>query len=190
VVPIGGGGTLASIWRAFRDLREMGVADQLPKLVGVQPERYNGLEIAMQRGLASADELRAIPFDDVPPTVLVKLAHTFSHDGEEALAAVRESGGTVVSVSDADAFAAQRRIGEVEGLYAEPSSTVALTAIERLREEGMIRPGDVVTGILTGSGHRETHVLASRDAFAPERITMLNGLDRIREHLATHGQFA
>ncbi len=183
VIPVGGGGTLAAIWRAFQDLRGMGVADRLPRLVGVQPERYNGLEIAMQRGLTTAEELQEIPFTDVPPTVLVKLAHTFSHDGADALAAVRESGGTFVSISDDDAFAAQRQIGRTEGLYAEPSSTVTLTAIQRLREAGTIGAGDVVTAVLTGSGHRETHVLAS-ETLLPERITMQDGLARIERHLA------
>lgn len=189
VIPVGGGGTLAAVWRAFQDLRGMGIADRLPRLVGVQPERYNGLEIAMQQGLTTAEELQEIPFNDVPPTVLVKLAHTFSHDGADALAAIRDSDGTVVSVSDEDAFDAQRQIGRTEGLYAEPSSTVALTAIQRLREAGTIREGEVVTGVLTGAGHRETHVLAS-EAMAPERITMQDGLDRIGSHLATREQQA
>lgn len=187
VIPVGGGGTLASVWRAFQDLREMGIAGRLPRLVGVQPERYNGLEIALRQGLSTVEELQHIPFGEVPPTVLVKLAHTFSHDGAEALAAIRASGGTVVSVSDEDAFEAQRQIGRSEGLYAEPSSTVALTAIQRLRETGTIGAGDVVTGVLTGSGHRETHVFASAE-MTPERITLQNGLERIRGHLAARDQ--
>jgi threonine synthase len=181
VVPIGGGGTLGSIWRAFLDLKAMGLIDRLPHLAGVQPADYNALEIAEARGLATEEELQAIPFGDVPPTILVKLAHTFPHDGVEALAAIRASGGAVVAATDAEALDAQRRLGAAEGIYAEPSSTVALTAIERLRAANRIAPDESVVAVLTGSGHRETHILAARDDLEMVRITPANGLDRLAE---------
>jgi threonine synthase len=183
VVPIGGGGTLGSVWRAFLDLKAIGAIDRLPRLAGVQPADYNALAIAEARGLATEEELQAIPFGNVPPTILVKLAHTFPHDGVEALAAIRASGGAVVTATDAEALAAQRRIGAVEGTYAEPSATVALTAIEKLRAANRIAPQDSVVAVLTGSGHRETHVLAARDEVEVVRITPANGLDRLADFI-------
>jgi threonine synthase len=181
VIPVGGGGTLGSVWRAFRDLRDLGLIDRMPKIAGVQPAAYNALEIAEQDGLATEEDLKAIPFGDVPPTILVKLAHTFPYDGVEALAAIRESGGAIVAATDEEALAAQRAIGAGEGIYAEPSSAVVLTAIERLRTAGRIQPGESVIGVLTGSGHRETHVLTARNALQMERITPENGLERLAE---------
>lgn len=179
VIPIGGGGTLGSVWRALRDLQAMGQIDRLPKLLGIQPADYNALVIAEERGLSTEAELKAIPFGDVPPTILVKLAHIFPHDGVEALEAVRASGGAVVGVTDAEALAAQQTIGAAEGIYAEPSSTVVLPAIQRLVAAGRIRPGDRVVAVLTGAGHRETHVLARHRDLQIERITPRTGLDRM-----------
>src|SRR5262245_28221591 len=86
VVPVGGGGTLGSIWRAFGDLRDLGLIDRMPRLVGVQPADYNALQIAEQDGLSTDAELRALTWAETPPTVLVKLQHTYPYDGEEALA--------------------------------------------------------------------------------------------------------
>jgi threonine synthase len=183
VVPVGGGGTLGSIWRAFLDLQAMGLIERLPRLAGVQPADYNGLEIAEQRGLASEEELQAIPFGEVPPTILVKLAHLYPHDGVEALAAIRASGGAVVVATDAEALAAQRRIGAAEGIYAEPSATVALTAVEKLRAAGRIAPDETVVAVLTGAGHRETHVLAARNELEVVRVTPANGLERLAEFI-------
>jgi threonine synthase len=181
VIPVGGGGTLSAVWRAFLDLRQMGQSDRMPKLAGVQPAAYNALEIAEREGLSSDQELRDIRFDDVPPTILVKLAHTYPYDGAEALAAIHASGGAVTVATDAEALAAQRRLGAAEGIYAEPSAAVALVGVEKLVRAGRIRPEETVVGILTGSGHRETHVLAARDELRVERITPADGLERLAE---------
>jgi threonine synthase len=183
VVPVGGGGTLGSIWRAFGDLRALGVIDRMPHLAGVQPADYNALEIAERVGLSTDAELRQLSWSDTPPTVLVKLQHTYPYDGEEALAAIRKSGGQVCVATDEEAFAAQRRIGTTDGLYAEPSSTVVLTAIEQLVAAGRIEPGQSVVGVLTGSGHRETHVLVEREDVPIEVITKANGEERLARFL-------
>jgi threonine synthase len=183
VVPVGGGGTLGSVWRAFRDLRDLGRTDRMPKIAGVQPAAYNALQIAERRGFATDADLRAIAWGDVPPTVLVKLAHTYPYDGAEALAAIRESGGAVCVATDAEALDAQRRIGATDGLYAEPSAAVALVAVEQLVQEGHIRPEETVVAVLTGSGHRETNVLVERAAVPTEPITVEDGMDRLAAFL-------
>jgi threonine synthase len=183
VVPVGGGGTLGSIWRAFQDLRAIGLIDRMPHMVGVQPADYNALEIAERTGLTTDAELRRLLWSNTPSTVLVKLQHTYPYDGEEALTAIRESGGSVSVATDEEAFAAQGRIGATDGIYAEPSSTVVLTAIEELVTDGRIEPGQSVVGVLTGSGHRETHVLFERGQAAVEVITAADGEARLARFL-------
>lgn len=183
VVPVGGGGTLGSIWRAFQDLRALELIDRMPRMVGVQPADYNALQIAQQTGLSTDAQLRRLLWSDTPPTVLVKLQHTYPYDGEEALIAIRDSGGSVHVASDEAAFAAQRRIGATDGIYAEPSSTVVMTAIEELLAAGRIEPGQSVVGVLTGSGHRETHVLVERGETAVERIMAADGEARLARFL-------
>jgi threonine synthase len=181
VVPGGGGGTLSAIWHAFRELREMGLSDRMPKLAGVQPADYNALEIAEQQGLSTDQDLRDIQFGDVRPTILVKLQHTYPYDGAEALAAIRDTAGAIAVATDDEALAAQRQIGAAEGIYVEPSAAVSLVAIEKLTRAGHIQPEDTVVGILTGSGHRETHVLADNGALRVEHITLARGLERLAE---------
>ncbi|HEY8448760.1 MAG TPA: pyridoxal-phosphate dependent enzyme [Thermomicrobiales bacterium] len=188
VVPIGGGGTLSSIWRALLDLREMGRIDRLPRIAGVQPAAYNALEIAEREGLSTDEDLLAIPFPETPETILVKLQHTYPHDGAEALAAIRESGGAVCVATDEEAILALRRIGAAEGLYAEPSSTVVLPAIERLLAEGKMQPGQSVVAVLTGSGHRETHVLLKRAPLNLQRITPKDGIEHLASYLGIEAQ--
>lgn len=158
VVPVGGGGTLAAIWRGFLDLRAMGRIDKLPKMVGVQPRDYNALEIAMERGLETWDQVLALDFSAAPPSLLVKIMHGHPPDGMEALDAVRASGGLFTSVTDDEALDAQLKFSRGEGLYIEPSTGVVPAAIDQLLANGQIRADETVIALVCGGGFRETFV--------------------------------
>jgi threonine synthase len=155
VVPIGGGGTLASMARGFEQLRDDGRIERLPRLVGTQPAGYATLVDALDRGLITDEELRAAEFKDRPDTIQVKTAHTYAPDGAEALAAVRASGGTVLEISDDEALRGCLDLASRDGLWAEPSSGVVIPAIERLSAEGLARDGESVVGLVCGNGFRE-----------------------------------
>jgi threonine synthase len=156
VIPVGGGGTLAAIWRGFLDLQRLGWIDRLPRLVGVQPREYNALEVAQQRGFETWDEVLALDYSQAPPSVQVKLAHGHPPDGMEALEAVRASGGLFLSVTDQEALDAQLAFSRGEGLYIEPSTGVVPAALERLLATGQIRPDETTVALICGGGFRET----------------------------------
>lgn len=161
VVPIGGGGTIAAVWRGFRELVGMGLTNRLPRLVGLQPAGYATLVTALERGWATDAELRANAPIDRPATVQVKIAHTYPPDGAEALAAIRESGGVVLAMTDREALDGVRELGGGDGLYVEPSSGIVVAAVRRLVTDGLLRPGERVVGLACGGGHRETPTLAA-----------------------------
>ena len=155
IVPIGGGGTLASIHRGFGQLRASGEIDRVPRLVGTQPATYQTLVRALDEGLTTDGELRAAEQQDRPDTVQVKTAHTFAPDGAEALAAIRATGGTVLAITDEDALRGCLDLAQQDGLWAEPSSGVVIPAIEQLVADGLVRRGETVVGLVCGNGFRE-----------------------------------
>lgn len=156
IVPIGGGGTLAAIGRGFAELgAQSGAGARLPRLIGVQHERYNALEIAMQRGLRTLEEVAGLGLVDTAPVATPNLHHAVPPDAAEALAALRASGGAVVTVSDAEALAGQAQLAAEVGLLAEPSSSVVLPAAAKARERGLIGGDDLCVAILTGSALRD-----------------------------------
>ncbi len=162
IVPVGGGGTLAAIWRGFLDLQALGQIGTLPKMVGVQPRDYNALEVALNRGMESWDEVLALDYADAPPSLLVKLAHGHPPDGMEALEAVRASGGLFLSVPDEEALDAQLSFSRNEGLYIEPSTGVVPAALNRLLAEGRIQPQETVVALVCGGGFRENFVMLEK----------------------------
>ena len=172
VVPAGGGGTLAAIHRGFVELRAMGRADRLPRLASYQPTGYDTFPRALEHGWTSDADLRSNAFVERPPTVQVKIAHTYAPDGAAALAAIRESDGTAVSVSDEEALQGIRQLAAVEGIFAEPSSGGVVAAVRRLTARGLVRRDEVVVGLVGGSGFRELDAIepssSSRAEFLPD----------------------
>lgn len=179
VVPVGGGGTISGIWRGFQDLQALGQISALPKLVGVLPKDYNILEVAFERGLERWADVLALPFDDRPPSILVKLAHNYPPDGMEAIETVRTSGGFFLSVTDEEALLAQQKCGHGEGLYVEPSTGACLAGVEQLLDSGQVGPQDTMVALVSGSGFRENfltleyHPLEKQSIVAEELARVL-----------------
>jgi threonine synthase len=154
VVPMGGGGTAAGIWRGFLDLQRLGRIDTLPRLLGAVAGDYDAFARAMASDVLDPDDA-VDPNRSYPPTALAKIAHIYPPDGVEGLHALRASGGTVHAVTDAEAFEAQARFGREEGIFIEPSSAVCLAALDRAIADDTITPEDEVVVLLSGSGFRE-----------------------------------
>ncbi|MBM3459296.1 MAG: pyridoxal-phosphate dependent enzyme, partial [Armatimonadetes bacterium] len=68
------------------------------------------------------------------------------------LRALRESGGTAVTVSDSEIDAATRRMGKQEGLYVCPEGGAVVAALEKLVASHWIRPEERVVLFNTGCG--------------------------------------
>ena len=172
VVPVGGGGTIASLWRGFNELARAGTIARMPRLAGIVPSGYDALAAAFARGIDDAAAFAALPYRDDVPTVLTKLSHAHPPDGIEALQAVRASGGTVLALPDAAALDAVGQVGARDGLYLEPSSAIAAPAIAALLEQGVINPGASVVALACGHGFRETFVMAQARPTRPEQARL------------------
>ena len=67
----------------------------------------------------------------------------------------RESGGLGVPVTDEGIFEAQRALAGEEGLYAEPSALVGLTAVMQLARQRALSPEQRVVVVLTSGGLKD-----------------------------------
>lgn len=174
VVPVGGGGTIAAIWRGFCELRAFGRVSRCPCLLACVPATHDVLARAARSPERAAELLAEADArsGSEPATVQVKTAHMRPLDAEEALAAIGESNGTVLAVEDDAALDAQRRFGAAEGIYIEPSSAAAWDAYERARRAGTIAAADRTVMLVTGSGFRETFSVADRDWPEPRPVSL------------------
>ncbi len=142
VFPVGQGTLLLGAYLGFKRLAEAGLIERLPRLIGVQAEACAPVFRAWQAGL-----------DEVPPveegeTVAEGVRIRAPVRGRTLLAALRETGGQVVAVGEAEINEAQDLLAR-RGLYVEPTSAVAAAGLRQMVHR--LPEGGVVL-VLTGSG--------------------------------------
>jgi threonine synthase len=155
IYPTGGGTGMVGMWKAFEEMEAIGwmTPQRRPRMVTVQAAGCAPIVRAFVEGTE-----RAAPWEN---------AHTTA-DGLRVpravgdflvLRAIRESGGTAVSVSDEDMIAGMRDLGRFEGISAAPESGAALHAIRHLLGNGTIRSGESVLLFSTGGALKYLDVL-------------------------------
>lgn len=155
VCPVGGGDMLAAQWRGYLELQRLGVIERVPRMVAVQSLSASPLLDAFRTGAHRVGTIER------PHSRLSGLNVPFT--GDHALAAVRDSGGTVVGISDEEALAMQAVLAREEGIWAEPASAAPLAALPHLLEDGLLEPDERVVCLLSGAGWKDSE-LSREDA--------------------------
>jgi threonine synthase len=154
VLPVGNAGNITAYWKGFKEWREAGHSDDAPRMLGFQAEGaaplVAGHDIESPETVASA----------------IRIGSPASKDG--ALAAVRESGGLIESVTDDEILAAQGLLAREEGVFCEPASAAGIAGLLKLVREGRGPEGTVVS-VLTGHGLKDPDAVLRR-AELPEPI--------------------
>ena len=184
VVPVGGGGTLAGIWRGFHEMHSWGLTTGLPHMVAVLPDHYTMLQEALQQHVATEAELRALTPAELPATIQAKIAMSFLPDGLEAAAAIRESAGLILYASDSEVLDAQKKLASYEGIYAEPSAAAVLVGVEKLLATRRAASGESIVAVVTGSGFRETGTISDLVSFTTVPISPESGFVALEKILS------
>lgn len=156
VHPVGTGGGLYGAWKGFRELRELGVIDRLPRMVGVQPAVCAPLVEALEHGRDTA-----ITVGDPGATIAQSIAgDSLIHGGRRLLRAIRDSGGFAVGVTEDEIAQAMRLLG-AQAVAAEPSAAASVAALLGARERGLIGSEESVVAVVTGSALKQPGALTA-----------------------------
>src|SRR4029079_3992079 len=154
--PTGGGTGLIGMWKAFDEMERLGWIDsKRPRMFTVQATGCQPIVRAFEEGQRFADE-----FPNAATTAsglrVPKAIGDFL-----ILDALRESGGTAVSVTDDELIAATREIGASEGIFCAPEGAACLPALRKLIDDGKVSSSDRVVLFNTGSGVKYLEAFAS-----------------------------
>ena len=166
IYPTGGGTGLIGMWKAFRELEEMGwIGSQRPRMVSVQASGCAPIVKAFKEGKETAEPwVQAMTVASglrVPQAVADFLM----------LRALHESSGTALSVSDDEMLAEIPRVGRAEGIFFCPEGAACVAALRHLTKQGWIKPTDEVVIFNTASGLKYLDVLQAGSAPQSRALT-------------------
>jgi threonine synthase len=146
IYPTGGGTGMVGMWKAFEEIERIGWVKRgrRPRMVSVQAEHCAPIVRAFKQGAE-----RAQPWEGAS-TVADGLRVPSAIGDFLILRAVRESGGTALTVPDVSMIKGMLDIGRHEGVSAAPEGGAALAAIEELVGTGTIKPSESVVLFNTG----------------------------------------
>src|SRR5262249_13812065 len=87
-------------------------------------------------------------------------------DGPFAIRAIRQSGGSAESASDAEIISAIRLLATTEGIFAETAGGVVVAAADKLIRSGKISADESIVLCITGNGLKTQEVVGDIEPHA------------------------
>lgn len=154
VYPTGGGTGLIGMWKAFGEMEKLGwIGHKRPRMVSVQSAGCAPIVRAFEKGEETAERW------EEAQTVASGLRVPAALGDFLILRALRESGGTAVSVSDEELMEATRLMSNFTGLFPAPEGGATLAALLVLQERQLIEADENIVLFNTGSGYKYLELL-------------------------------
>jgi threonine synthase len=177
IVPMGNGGHISMMWKGLDELKHLDfIPDTHAKLVGAQAKGCAPIVDAFTRGVREV-----VPSKNTS-TIAYDIAMMNPSSGQIALAAIRESGGEALAVSDREILESVRSLAKLEGVFAEPSSATTISAVKEMVKRGVINRTDTVVCTITGMGLKYPKTARS---FAKGKGKLERLLNRVEDHRVT-----
>ncbi len=144
--PVGFGSIYLGLYIGFKELYEEGVIDDVPRLLGVQPETCCPIYNAYRDTTSNI-----VRMPQTAPTLAEGITAELPIRSDQILEAIRYTDGAFTTVDDSDIQVGMETLAG-KGLFVEPTSAVVIKGYEKFRQEGVIDDEAITVSILTGSG--------------------------------------
>lgn len=169
-IPVGNAGNIIAYWKGYKEYRERGRSQKLPKMMGFQAEGaapiVRGHVVEKPETLATA----------------IRIGNPASWRAAEA--ARDESGGVIDMVSDAEIVAAYQFLAQREGVFCEPASAASVAGLLKYARAGFFEPlrNDLlrIVCVLTGHGLKDPN---NAIQYSAKPISVPATVEAILEHV-------
>jgi len=152
-LPVGNAGNITAYWKGFKEYHAADKADTQPRMMGWQ-------------AAGAAPLVLGHPVEH-PETVAtaIRIGNPASWKG--AMDAVRESEGSIRSVSDDEILHAYKLLARTEGIMVEPACAAPLAGLIQCVASGEIPKGSLITATMTGHGLKDPDIAVKVAGFSP-----------------------
>ncbi|MCL9813951.1 threonine synthase [Natranaeroarchaeum aerophilus] len=155
VAPTGSGLSIAGLYKGARELRELGLVDDLPALYAAQAAGCAPIVEAWGDGESESSPV------ELPDTICGELEIPDPNGSAHVLDALAATDGGAVSVEDPEILESAVTAASSEGLEVGTSTGAALGGTWRLAERDTLAEDDCVVVLNTGAGSKDDDVLRS-----------------------------
>lgn len=155
LVPVSAGGHLTGLVRAFGDLKQEGLIQDFPTIVGVQARGCSPIVQAYASGNPQVKRIRKAE------TIAHAISNPDPPGGNIALKLIRDQNGVFIDVSDEEILESQKILAEIEGIFCQPASATVLAALLKLSKETKLEKNNPIVLVVTGSGLKAMESLNS-----------------------------
>jgi threonine synthase len=149
IVPGGNLGNIYAFYKGFYMCKELGLVDRMPRLVCAQAANANPLYRAYKDGWDTFKAVKALPTF----ASAIQIGDPVSID--RAIYALTESDGIVEEATEQEIMDVCAQ-ADKSGMFTCPHTGVALVALQKLRERGVIGPNDRTVVVSTAHGLKFT----------------------------------
>ena len=149
VYPCGGGTGLIGIWKAFKEMQQMGwIKGKLPRMIAVQSANCSSIEYALRYPFNWREKL-------IPSASLANgLAVPFPFAMDMIIQVLKESGGETCSITEAEIITSVKQIAAEEGVLVSPEGAAAWKGVVKLVHQQKIDADEKILVLNTGSGYK------------------------------------
>ncbi|KAK9828919.1 hypothetical protein WJX72_002784 [[Myrmecia] bisecta] len=149
IIPGGNLGNIYAFYKGFQMCKDLGLTDRIPRLVCAQAHNANPLYRAYKKGWEHFEPIRA----ETTMASAIQIGDPVSIN--RAILALEKSNGIVEEATEEELMDAAAR-ADLTGMFNCPHTGVALAALIKLRERGVIAPSDRTVVISTAHGLKFT----------------------------------
>jgi len=162
-IPVGNAGNISAYWAGFKQYRERGKVNGLPRMLGFEA--------------AGAAPIVLGKVVDHPETLATAIKIGNPASWEKATAARDESGGVIESVTDEEIVEAYKMVSRLEGIFCEPASAASVAGVIKMVRAGRLEAGATIVCVLTGSGLKDPDTAIARAAGLIETAATLEAVE-------------
>jgi threonine synthase len=176
VIPIASGALLEKFRKGLRELNTVGLMSGEPA-TAIHGAQALGCSPVAEAFKAERDHIRPVK----PDTIAKSLAIGNPASGPYALAAARETGGQIDTVTDDEIVESILLLARTEGIFTETAGGVTVGVLRKLAQRGAFAKGSRVVALITGMGLKTLEAVTSR---AQPTATIPPTLDEFEHQVA------
>ncbi|MCP4421674.1 MAG: threonine synthase [Chloroflexi bacterium] len=149
VMPVGNLGNISAIYKGLKLLLDLGIIDKMPRMVAAQAAKSNPFYQSYKNDFQDKVTLQA----QATQASAIRIGNPVSY--EKAVQAIKATNGIVAQASEHE-LANAAALADRSGMYTCPHTAVALAALFKLADQGIITKDERTVVISTAHGLKFT----------------------------------